>query len=100
MLVGDTELWFGGRRPGYWEELGKRWDQCIMVRVDDVDAMYERVKAAGVEAAPPKDETYDVLSLPVEDPEGYHWSFIRRLGTGYIQTTPVEAGALEEVRPS
>ena len=57
------------------------------------------MKEAGVEADPPKDETYDVRSLRVQDPEGYNWSFMRRLGTGYIQTTPLEEGGLAEVRP-
>jgi uncharacterized glyoxalase superfamily protein PhnB len=99
MLVGDTLLWFGGRGPGYWEKEGRRPSQYILVWVDDVDAMYERVRGAGVEADPPKDETYDVRSLRVQDPEGYNWNFMRRLGTGYIQTTPLEEGGLAEVRP-
>ena len=37
MLVGETELWFGGRGPGCWEMQGKRPDQYILVWVDDVD---------------------------------------------------------------
>jgi uncharacterized glyoxalase superfamily protein PhnB len=98
MLVGDLELWFGGRGPGYWEQQGKQPDQHILVWVDDVDAMYERVKEAGVEVDPPQDKTYDVRALDVRDPEGYHWGFLRRLGTGYIQTTPLEKGGLREVR--
>jgi uncharacterized glyoxalase superfamily protein PhnB len=100
MLVGETELWFGGRGPGYWEQQGKRPDQYILVWVDDVDAMYQRVKDAGIEVEPPKDETYDVRSLSVQDPEGYHWGFMRRLGTGFIETTPMDEGGLREVRPS
>ena len=100
MLVGDTELWLGGRGPGYWEQQGKGPDQYILIWVDDVDAMYQRVKEAGVEVEPPKDETYDVRGVGVQDPEGYHWRFIRRLGTGYIQTTPLEEGGLREVTPS
>jgi uncharacterized glyoxalase superfamily protein PhnB len=100
MLVGETELWFGGRGPGYWEKLGHRPGQYILIWVDDVDAMYERVKAAGVELDPPKDETYDVRTVRVDDPEGYHWSFMRRLGTGYIQTKSLEEGGLAEVLPS
>jgi len=100
MLVGDTELWFGGRGPGYRDQRGTGPDQYILVWVDDVDAIYERVKEAGIAVEPPKDETYDVRSVRVVDPEGYHWGFIRRLGTGYIQTLPLEEGGLREVRPA
>jgi uncharacterized glyoxalase superfamily protein PhnB len=100
MLVGETELWFGGRGVGYWEQKGKRPDQYIVVWVDDVDAMYRRVKDAGVEAEPPKDQSYDVRSLSVQDPEGYNWGFMRRLGTGFIETTPMEEGGLREIRPT
>ena len=100
MLVGETELWFGGRGPSYWEQEGKRPDQYIVVWVDDVDAMYQRVKDAGVEVEPPKDQSYDARSLSVQDPGGYNWSFMRRLGTGFIETTPMEEGGLREIRPT
>jgi len=100
MVVGEMELWFGGRGAGYWEELGRRPDQYIMVWVDDVEAMFQRVTDAGVVVDPPKDQTYDVRTLAVEDPEGYHWNFLRRLGTGYIQTVALEDGGLQEVRPA
>lgn len=100
MLVGTTELWLGGRGPGHWESRGRRPDDFIMVWVDDVDAMYDRVVAAGAEVQrPPKDESYDVRSLPVKDPEGYTWNFIRRLGTGYIQTKSLDEGGLQEILP-
>ena len=98
MLVGDNELWFSGQGPGYWEGKGRRPDQLTIVWVDDVDAHYERARAAGVEAEPPKDQTYDVRSYHVTDPEGYQWGFMNRLGTGYVQTIPTEKGGLEEVR--
>jgi uncharacterized glyoxalase superfamily protein PhnB len=101
MLVGRTELWLGGRDPGYWESKGRRPDSFIGVWVDDVDAMYERVQAEGAEVTrPPRDETYDVRTMQVKDPEGYSWGFMRRLGTGYIQTKSLEEGGLEEILPS
>jgi len=100
MLVGSTELWMGGH-PGYWAEKGRRPDDTyIIIWVDDVDAMYERVQAAGVTAEPPQDQSYDVRNLHVQDPEGYNWSFTRRLGTGYVQTKSLEEGGLKEVWPS
>jgi len=58
------------------------------------------VKDAGVEGEPPKDQSYDVRSLSVQDPEGYNWGFMRRLGTGFIETTPMEEGGLREIRPT
>jgi hypothetical protein len=45
----------------------------------DVDAMYERVKAAGVAVDPPEDQRFGVRMLTVTDPEGYRWGFMRRL---------------------
>ncbi len=65
--------------------------------VDDVDAMYDRVAAAGVESDPPEDKDYDVRSYSVKDPEGVSWGFMKRLGTGYVQKIPTEEGGLEEV---
>jgi len=97
MVVGDTELWLGGR-PNHWKEEGRPPnEQYIIIWVDDVDAMYERVKADGVAVEPPADQSYDVRNMHVRDPEGYHWSFTRRLGTGYIQTKSLEEGGLKEI---
>jgi uncharacterized glyoxalase superfamily protein PhnB len=98
MLIGDNELWFSGHGPGFWDERGHRPDQLILIWVNDVDAHHQRVLAAGVEADPPEDQTYDVRSYHVTDPEGYRWGFMQRLGTGYIQTIPTEEGGLEEIR--
>jgi uncharacterized glyoxalase superfamily protein PhnB len=97
MLVGENELWFSGHGPGFWEAKGGRPDTWIGVWVDDVDAMYERVAAAGVESDPPEDKDYDVRSYSVKDPEGVSWGFMKRLGTGYVQKIPTEEGGLEEV---
>lgn len=97
MFIGDTELWFSGHGPGLWKDHGP--DQFIGVWVDDVDAQYERVRAAGVEAEAPVDRDYDVRSFNVTDPEGYLWGFMKRLGTGYVQTIPTEEGGWEEILP-
>jgi uncharacterized glyoxalase superfamily protein PhnB len=99
MMVGDHELWLSGHGPGYWEKEGRRPDEFVGVWVDDVDAQYERVRAAGVDADPPEDRDYDVRTFNVRDPEGYLWGFMRRLGTGYVQRIPTEEGGLEEIRP-
>ena len=75
LRVGTTELWVDGS--------GKRKDDderpvWIGVWVDDVDAVYERVQAAGVACEPPVTREFGVQMLNVEDGMGYLWGFIRR----------------------
>ena len=73
MTVGDTEVWLDGGA-------GRKADQWIGVWVDDVDATYERVCAAGAEPdGPPEDKPYGVRAFNVRDPEGYLWGFMRRI---------------------
>jgi PhnB protein len=76
MRAGNCELWLdgGGRRevPGH----PQTW---IGVWVDDVDAMYAKVTAAGVAAEPPVDREFGVRMLSVADPLGYLWGFMRRV---------------------
>ena len=79
MIFADTEIWLDGS-PGWWEKRGGRPDQWIGVWVEDVDAMYERVKTAGVEPkTAPEDKPYGVRTFNVEDPGGYTWGFMRRI---------------------
>ena len=79
MRVGETELWLDGD-PDWWRTRGRGPEDWIGVWVDDVDAMYARVKAAGAEAAPPVDKQFGVRMFQVKDPEGYTWGFMRRIG--------------------
>ena len=78
MRVGNTEIWMdgGGRRAA---AAGEERPQWIGIWVDDVDAMYEQVKAAGVKAEPPVTREFGVQMLSVPDPFGYLWGFIRRV---------------------
>lgn len=92
MQVGPTELWLDGRGPGYWQKQGGRPHQWIGVWVDDVDAMYERVRAAGVAADPPVDRAFGVRILTVLDPEGYQWGFMRRIAPVTPSATASSAG--------
>jgi uncharacterized glyoxalase superfamily protein PhnB len=80
MRVGDTELWLDGGGARYRDQNGDRADQWVGVWVDDVDAVYERVRGAGVAVDPPEDKRFGVRMLTVTDPEGYRWGFMRRLG--------------------
>ena len=81
MVVGDTELWLDGSGPGWWANKGRGPEQWIGVWVDDPDAMWERVRAAGIDTEAPEDKPYGVRVLSVTDPEGYSWGFMRRLAT-------------------
>ena len=76
MRVGATEIWLDGS--------GKRKDTderplWIGVWVEDVDAVYERVRAAGVECEPPVDREFGVRMLNVPDEAGYLWGFVCRI---------------------
>src|SRR5919107_1780913 len=44
--------------------------------VADVDAYYERLRAAGVEVAPPADEGWGGRFITVEDPDRYRLFFV------------------------
>jgi uncharacterized glyoxalase superfamily protein PhnB len=47
----------------------------LIVGVDDVDAQYRRIRAAGAQLDPPKDEAYGPRTCHVTDPWGYQWYF-------------------------
>ena len=61
----------GGRQPSGDNGSGA----LLIVGVDDVDAMYQRIRAAGVEIDEPRDEDYGPRSCHVTDPWGYRWYF-------------------------
>jgi uncharacterized glyoxalase superfamily protein PhnB len=74
----DTEIWLDNSGPGYWDKLGRRPDHWFGVWADP-DAMYERVKAAGIEAEPPEDKPYGVRMFSIKDPEGFSWGFMKKI---------------------
>src|SRR6266540_2822002 len=59
LYAGDTEIWLDGD-PEWWKQKGRRPEEWLGVWVDDVDAMYERVKAAGVSVEPPQSRFFGV----------------------------------------
>jgi uncharacterized glyoxalase superfamily protein PhnB len=81
MRIGGGDLWLDGGGSAQLERLGQPHPVWIGVWVDDPDAMYERVRAAGVEVEPPEDKPYGVRMLTVPDPAGYHWGFMTRTST-------------------
>jgi uncharacterized glyoxalase superfamily protein PhnB len=77
LFAGNAEVWLDGD-PEYWKQRGRRPEEWIGVWVDDVDAMFDRVKSAGVGAQPPENKFYGVRTFDVTDPEGYTWGFLQR----------------------
>jgi uncharacterized glyoxalase superfamily protein PhnB len=71
MLAGETRLMIGGKSPDPDEGPG----QLFIVHVDDVDAQYQRVRSAGVDAESPVEMPYGPKTFTVQDPWGYRWSF-------------------------
>jgi uncharacterized glyoxalase superfamily protein PhnB len=78
MQVGDGDLWLDGGGAAQLHHRGADHPVWVGVWVDDLDAMYERVRAAGVETDPPETKPYGVRMLTVADPAGYHWGFMTR----------------------
>jgi uncharacterized glyoxalase superfamily protein PhnB len=77
LCVGNTEVWLDGD-PQWWKQKGRRPEEWIGVWVDDVDAMFARVKAAGVALEAPENKFYAIRVFQVTDPEGYTWGFMQR----------------------
>ena len=87
---------FGFRERSRYVDNDGRVRQAEM-RIGDVDAHHRRVTAAGVHADPPADQDYGMRTYHVTDPEGYHWGFMQRLGTPYVQRIPTEEGGWKEI---
>lgn len=95
--VGNSEVWLSGHGEGYWDKNSRGPAQYLVIWVNDVDAQWERVKAAGIDAPAPVDQSWGVRNFYVTDPGGYHWGFHRRLERGYQQEKAPENGGLIEV---
>jgi glyoxylase I family protein len=48
---------------------------CLYIGCPDVDAMYEHLRASGVDAPAPKIAPYGMKQLYVRDPDGYNLCF-------------------------
>ncbi len=75
MRVGSTEIWLDGGGARHYEDDRPTW---IGIWVDDVDAIYEQVRSAGVACEAPVDREFGVRMLTVADGMGHLWGFIRR----------------------
>lgn len=66
-------------RDGLPGPVGRGWGRVI-IWVDDVDAMFERCRAAGIEASrPPSDAPWGERYFHLRDPDGHEISFAQPL---------------------
>jgi uncharacterized glyoxalase superfamily protein PhnB len=79
--LGDGPIYLG--YPGEQYKNPRRLGQetvGIYVLVDDVEAHYERAKAAGAEiVAEPEDQEYGDRRYTARDLEGHHWFFAQQV---------------------
>jgi uncharacterized glyoxalase superfamily protein PhnB len=78
---GDSSIMMGN--PGKDFEGPKRGGypgSQVYIYVDDVDAHFERAKAAGAEIVnEPEDQFYGDRCYNAKDPEGHRWTFARQV---------------------
>lgn len=78
LIAGNSEVWLDGPIPA-WKDRTGGLGSWVGFLVDDVDAVYERVTAAGVDVNPPRTRDHGVREITVKDPEGHAWGFVERL---------------------
>lgn len=77
LTLEDQRIMLGHPGPDYQSpnDLGGR-TQLVYCYVDDVDAHFERAKAAGADIqSEPEDQFYGDRTYAFRDPEGHAWSF-------------------------
>jgi uncharacterized glyoxalase superfamily protein PhnB len=81
MRLGDAAIYLGD--PGEQYRNPKMLGQetvGIYVLVDDIEAHYERAKAAGAEIREePTDQEYGDRRYTARDPEGHYWYFAQQI---------------------
>lgn len=78
LIAGDGEVWLDGPVPD-WKERSGGLGSWVGFIVADVDAVYEGLKAAGVNLDSPRTRDHRVREISVTDPEGHTWGFVQRL---------------------
>jgi uncharacterized glyoxalase superfamily protein PhnB len=81
MLAGETVVAMHGAGSGYWAEQGVSGPvgQSCIVYVDNVDALWERIRAHGVDGSAPVDKPYGARICMVDDIGGHSWTFWQHL---------------------
>lgn len=78
LVVGVSEVWLDGPVPD-WRDKSGGLPSWVGVLVDDVEAVHDRLTAAGVVLDPPRTRDHGVREIAVTDPEGHVWGFVQRL---------------------
>jgi PhnB protein len=88
MELGEGSIMMGDPGPDFVSpKRASRLGAQVYVYVDDVDAHFDRAKAAGATIVrEPKDEEFGDRRYDADDPEGNRWSFAQR-----IRDVPPEA---------
>jgi PhnB protein len=81
LRLGDDSILLGRPGPDYKNpKNANHYSALVHVYVDDVDAHFERAKAAGAEIVmDPTDQEYGDRRYDAKDPEGHLWSFAMTL---------------------
>ncbi len=78
LTVGTGEVWLDGPVPD-WKAKADGLASWVGFLVDDVDGVFRRLVAAGVELDSPRTREHGVREITVADPEGHSWGFVQRL---------------------
>ena len=84
MKVGDTEIWLDGSGSLQMTDDRPIW---IGVWVDDVDAIYKKVRNKGIECEEPVTREFGVRMFNIDDGMGHLWGFIRRVPAAVSPST-------------
>jgi PhnB protein len=81
LRLGDDSVMLGDPGEDYRNpKNADHYSALVHVYVDDVDAHFERAKAAGAEVVmEPTDQEYGDRRYDAKDPEGHLWSFAMTL---------------------
>lgn len=74
--AGQTTIWLHRATAAHGLDSGTSSDSGLVIHVDDVDAHFQRARAAGAQVEKePVDQTYGQREYGVRDPEGHRWWF-------------------------
>jgi uncharacterized glyoxalase superfamily protein PhnB len=84
MLATPSPHYHGPKRHREESDAARKWSEVpyivdgVLVYVDDVDAHFERAKAAGATILSPVEQGGDGRRYRAEDIEGHRWMFMQR----------------------
>lgn len=76
LVAGQSEVWLDGGVN--WKERFAELGSWVGFWVDDVDAVYEHLRARTTDVTPPVEREFGIRTVTATDPEGHQWGFMRR----------------------